>query len=78
VATDGFDDAHVAWLVTVRVVPSESVAVAENDAEAPTPGAMPVTATDAPVAGAVGVLWLPQAASPKASTEDTTQATRRP
>src|SRR3954447_2498132 len=78
VATDGFDEAHVAWLVTVCVVPSESAAVAENGADVPTPGAVPATATDATVAGAIGVLGLPQAASPKASTEDTTPAARRP
>ena len=78
VATDVFDEAHVAWLVTICVVPFESVAVAANGADAPTPGAVPLTATEATVAGAVGALWLPQAASPRASTNETTPAVRRP
>ena len=39
------DDSHVASAVTDRLLPSPNEAVAENCAEAPITGAMPVTTT---------------------------------
>jgi hypothetical protein len=44
-ATDGLDEFHIAWLVTVSVVPSASLAEALNCAVAPTLGAVPATVT---------------------------------
>jgi hypothetical protein len=48
------DELHAAAFVMVGVVPSESVAVAENGAAAPTAGGEPTTATETTV-GVVGV-----------------------
>jgi hypothetical protein len=53
VASALFDDVHVAVLVTSCVVPSDSVATAENWDVPPIAGAAPVTAIDATVDGAV-------------------------
>ena len=60
VATDVFDDCQVACEETFWVVLFDKVAVAVNCAEAPTVGALPVTATDEVVGleaelGVVGV-----------------------
>jgi hypothetical protein len=51
------EELQVATFVTVNVVPSDSVAVAENGAVAPTTGAEPATATETTVEAA-GVLEL--------------------
>lgn len=59
VASDVFDDCHVAWLVTFCVVPFDMVAVAVNCEVNPTFGAVPATAIEETVAvGVVGVSVL--------------------
>lgn len=42
VAIAGFDDCHVAWLVTSCTAPFDSVAIALNCADAPMAGVVPV------------------------------------
>jgi hypothetical protein len=53
VAMSGFDDVHVAEVVTTSVVPLLIVAVAEYWDDAPTAGGVPVTVTDDTALGAV-------------------------
>src|SRR5882762_8509101 len=63
-ATDTFDDDHVACAVATCVAPFEKVAVAENCAVAPTFGALPPTASDETVAaGSAAVDAPPHAVS---------------
>jgi hypothetical protein len=50
VAMAVFDEDHVASVVTLAVVPFDSVAVNRNCALAPTTGAVPLTETDETVA----------------------------
>jgi hypothetical protein len=43
VATDGFDDRHTAWDVTVSFVPSGRTAMAVNCEDVPMAGGVPAT-----------------------------------
>jgi hypothetical protein len=72
VATALFDDVHVAVLETSWVVPPDNVATAENCAELPTAGTVPVTATVETVVAEVGVLLQAPSVKPRASTNRTT------